>query len=80
MKEFSKRIKQLIKVFNEIYNSKSYYLSELDKNKFSYLLVRRIKNFWNRSNISRQNFKIWMILLWNIKFMNPFKVLKSCIK
>lgn len=74
---FDSKLIKLIDCFNLLYLNYTKDLNQVDKKKISYLLARRIGDFIKRANISRYNFKTWVILLSQIKFINSVKLIKS---
>lgn len=78
--EFSKKIKILIRTFNLIYSNTKYNLFLEERKNFSYMLARKILDFWKRSKVSRFSPMIWMIIVKEVTFMNKIKLLKSIIR
>lgn len=77
---FLKKIKRLIHIFNLLYaNTKQNLILEERKN-FSYLLARRILDFWKRSKVSRFDPIVWIAVVKEVKFMNKIKLIKSIIR
>jgi glycosyltransferase involved in cell wall biosynthesis len=79
-KEFKSKIKKLITAFNNIYHKTEMDLSIKDRNDFRYLLARKILNYWKRSQISRYDPLVWIIIVGEVKFMNKIKLVKSIIR
>jgi glycosyltransferase involved in cell wall biosynthesis len=79
-KEFNLKIQKLIYAFNIIYDKAEHNLSIKDSKNFSYLLARKILNYWKRSQISRYNPLLWIMIVTEVKFMNKFKLVKSIIQ
>lgn len=79
-KEFKTKIKKLIYSFNSIYYNTEGDLSIKDRNDFSYLLARKILNYWKRSQVSRSNLLLWIMIVAQVKFMNKIKLVKSIIR
>jgi hypothetical protein len=79
-KEFNLKTQKLIHAFNVIYGKTEHNFSIQDRNNFSYLLARKILNYWKRSKISRYNPLIWIMIVDEVKFMNKIKLVKSIIR
>ena len=79
-KKFSKKIKILIQEFNIIYTSANQNLLLEERKNFSYMLARRILDFWKRSKVSRFNPVIWILILKEVTFINKIKLIKSIIR
>lgn len=79
-KEFKSKIKKLIYAFNGIYLKTENDFSIKDRNEFSYLLARRILNYWKRCQISRYDPLLWIMIVTEVKFMNKIKLVKSIIR
>jgi glycosyltransferase involved in cell wall biosynthesis len=79
-KEFYSKIKKLIHAFNTIYHNAERHFSINDRKNFSYLLARKILNYWKRSKISKYNPLLWIMIVAEVKFMNKIKLLKSIIR
>ena len=79
-KEFNSKIQKLIVSFNRIYHKTQGDMSIKDRNDFSYLLARKILNYWKRSQISRSNPLPWIMIVAEVKFMNKIKLVKSIIR
>lgn len=77
---FVPKFKILIHAFNDLFKKHTKCLSEGDKRKFGYLLSRKILDYWKRTNVSRFNLIIWIILLTKVKFIRPTRLIKSLIK
>jgi glycosyltransferase involved in cell wall biosynthesis len=78
--KFVKNIKILIYAFNSLYlNTKQNLVLEERKN-FSYMLARRLLDYWKRSKVSRFNPLIWIVILTQVTFMKKNKLLKSMIR
>lgn len=78
--DFIKRIKILIQSFNSLYwNAKSKLLLEERKN-FSYMLARRILDFWKRSSVSRLNPILWIMIVKEVAFLSKIKLIKSIFR
>lgn len=74
---FEPKLIKLIDCFNQLYLNHTNDLNEDDKEKFSYLLARRVADFRKRSKVSQYNFSTWFIVMSKIKFINPIKLIKS---
>ncbi|MFV8373868.1 glycosyltransferase family 2 protein [Flavobacterium sp. LB1P71] len=79
-KEFNSKIQKLIGAFNAIYHKTEHSFSIKDKKDFRYLLARKILNYWKRSQISRSNPLLWIMIVSKVEFMNKIKLVKSIIR
>lgn len=79
-KEFNSKIQKLIHAFNAIYYKTEHHLSIKDRKDFRYLLARKILNYWKRSQISRYDTLLWIMIVTEVKFMNKIKLVKSIIR
>ena len=78
--EFVFKIKSLINTFNNLSaNTKQSLVVEERKN-FSYMLARKILDYWKRSKVSRLNPILWIVIVKEVTFMNRIKLLKSLIR
>lgn len=77
--KFHSKLKLLIHSFNMLYSHHAQNLIDSDKRQFSYMLARKIVDFWKRSEISRYNPIVWIIILTKIKFINKIKLIRSQI-
>lgn len=77
---FIKKIKVLINVFNHIYTNTKDNLVLAERKNFSYMMARRILDFWKRSKVNRFNPMIWIVIVKDVKFMNTIKLIKSLIR
>ena len=77
--DFYFKLNILIDTFNELFLNHAQSLILLDRKQFSYMLARRILDFWKRSGISRCNPIVWSVLLNKIKFINTMKLIRSQI-
>lgn len=78
--EFNSKIQKLTDAFNKIYDKTEHHLSIKDSKNFRYLLARKILNYWKRSQISRYNPLLWIVIVTKVKFMNKIKLVKSIIR
>jgi len=78
--EFLKKIKILIHAFNSLYMSTNHNLVLEERKNFSYMLARRILDYWKRSKVSRIDPMIWILIVKEAKFMNKIKLIKSIIR
>lgn len=76
---FFSNLKILIDAFNDLFLNNAQNLMHSDKKQFSYMLARKILDFWKRSGISRYNPITWYVLLNRIKFINKVKLIQSQI-
>jgi glycosyltransferase involved in cell wall biosynthesis len=74
------KIKILIDAFNLLYASTKDNLVLEERRKFSYLLTRRILDYWKRSKVNRFNPLIWGVIVKEVKFINTIKLIKSLIR
>lgn len=79
-KEFNIKLQKLIKAFNSIFDKTDGHLSIKDRNELSYLLARKILNYWKRAQISRYDPLLWIMIIIEVKFMNKVKLVKSIIR
>jgi glycosyltransferase involved in cell wall biosynthesis len=77
---FKIKIKVLIHAFNLLYANARQNLVLDEKRKFSYLLARRILDYWKRSKFNRFNPLICNVIVKEVKFMNTIKLIKSLIR
>ena len=78
--EFSSILKFWIDVFNLIYEKSNDELSSLEQKQFSYLLSRRILDFWKRSGKSRWDLRLWYQIIIGLKVASKVKLIKSMIR
>lgn len=79
-KNFVKKLKYLIKGLNAIYAHSKINLNQQDNQLFSYLLSRKLLDFWKRAKANRYSFTIWFTILNEVKFATKLKLIKSIIK
>jgi glycosyltransferase involved in cell wall biosynthesis len=77
---FLRNIKWLIHVFNTFYNQNARHLDVDAHRKLSYLLARRLLDYWKRAKTSRFNPLVWLIIIKEVTFMNKIRLLKSIIR
>lgn len=77
IQDFLPKLKLLIDCFNQLFLNNVNDLESKDKRKFSYLLARKILDFWKRSNFSRFNPVIWFLILTKVKFISITRLIKS---
>tara|TARA_R110002124_G_scaffold267533_3_gene434798 strand:- start:1682 stop:2692 length:1011 start_codon:yes stop_codon:yes gene_type:complete len=77
---FIKKVKLLIKAFNHLYTNANQNFIIQEKKSLSYILARRILDYWRRSNVSRLDAMVWMVIVKEVKFMNKVKLLRSIIR
>lgn len=77
---FNIKLKILINCFNKLFLNHSKNLESEDQKKFSYMLSRKILDFWKRSNMSKVNPAVWFILITNVKFISFTRLTKSLLK
>lgn len=78
--EFIEKIKVLINSFNLLYANTQHNLVLEERKGFSYMMARRILDFWKRSQVSRFEPMIWMVILKEVTFINKIKLLKSILR
>lgn len=79
-KEFNLKTQKLIHAFNTIYDKTEHHFTIKDRKNFRYLLARKILNYWKRSQISRYDPLLWIMIVGEVKFMNKIKLVKSIVK
>ena len=80
-KEFYIKIKKVITAFNAIYyHSLDQRLSLKDRSDYSYMMARKILNYWKRSGRSRLSPLSWLLIVYKVDFMNKIKLVKSLIR
>lgn len=76
--QFKMDLKVIVNLFNELSQNHFKALSKKEKLHFQYRFSRFILSFWKRANPkSRKSIKVWLLLLFNIKFSNKYLVLKN---
>lgn len=75
--DFESKLKIIINSFNELFVTNAKKLKKGDRFQLSYMLARRISDFWKRSNVSRYSPVIWLIILTKVKFICTFRLIKS---
>jgi hypothetical protein len=55
-------------------------LEKEDKKNFSYMLARKLLDYWKRTNVSRSNPIIWILIVKEVTFINKIKLIKSIIR
>ncbi|MFV8271455.1 glycosyltransferase family 2 protein [Flavobacterium sp. GT2N3] len=78
--EFVKKIKILIKIFNQLYKTSTNDLGLEEKKEFAYMLARKMLDYWKRSKVSRFDPMIWILIVKEVKFINKIKLLRSQIR
>lgn len=74
---FCEKLKTLINCFNDLYLNETSHLEIDDRKKFSYLLARKMADFWKRSNVSKINPTIWFLVVTKVKFISFMRLIKS---
>lgn len=77
--DFYPKLNILIDTFNDLFSNHAQSLNTLEKKQFSYMLARRLLNFWKRSGFSRFNTAVWFIILKRVHFINKIKLIRSQI-
>jgi len=78
--DFIKKTKKLILAFNAVYANCEQHLTIEERKNYSYMLARKILDFWKRSKVSRFDLKIWIVIVKEVKFTNKIKLIKSLIR
>jgi glycosyltransferase involved in cell wall biosynthesis len=78
--EFYKKTKKLIYLFNSIFEKARYELVEVDQKQFSYLLCRRVLDFWKRSEKSKWNPLIWILIVTELKVTNKLNIIINILR
>lgn len=78
--DFIKKVKSLVQAFNLLFANAKQNLVLEERRDFTYLLARRILDFWKRSEVSRFDLMIWLVIVTEVKFMNKIKLIKSIIR
>jgi len=78
--EFVKKIKILIKIFNQLCKTSTNNMVQEEKKDFSYMLARKMLDYWKRSKVSRFDPAIWILIVKEVKFVNKIKLLRSQIR
>ena len=74
---FHTKLKILIDSFNDLFLNHAVNLENEDQKNFSYLLARKILDFWKRSTVSRYSPFVWFVLLTKVRFISSFRLIKS---
>lgn len=78
--DFIKKTKKLILAFNVVYAHSEQHLTIEERKNYSYMLARKILDFWKRSKVSRFDLKIWIVIVKEVKFRNKIKLIKRLIR
>ena len=78
--DFILKIKILINAFNHLYKNSNHNLLHEERKNFSYMLARRILNYWKRTEVNRLSPVLWFIIIKEVRFMNKIKLIKSIIR
>jgi glycosyltransferase involved in cell wall biosynthesis len=78
--QFIYNTKILIQNFNALYTKASHDLTIEECRSFSYMLARRILNYWKRAKLSRFDVVIWWHIVREVTFMNTLKLIKSIMR
>ncbi len=78
--EFIFNAKKMISIFNSLYVNNLKDFNQEESANFSYMLTRRILDFWKRSKVSRYDLMTWKLIVNEVKFMNTIKLIKSIIR
>lgn len=74
---FEIKLKILIDSFNKLFLNHATELESEDQKNFSYMLARKILDFWKRSTVSRYNPFVWVIVLTRVRFISSIRLIKS---
>ncbi|WP_052259358.1 glycosyltransferase family 2 protein [Flavobacterium sp. KMS] len=74
---FETKLEILISSFNRLFDNHAKDLKKQEKRMFSYMLARKILNFWKRSRVSKYNLKTWVIIITKVKFIGTIRLIKS---
>lgn len=77
--EFRQKLQHWIVSLNSIFQKADEDLSLDEKKQFSYLLSRRILDFWERSEQSRWDLRIWFLIIKDLKVTPKMSLIKSII-
>jgi hypothetical protein len=77
---FNENLGTIVNTFNHLFLNHAHPLNFKDKGMLSYMLIRKVLDFWKRSNISRYNLSTWFLLLLKVRFINKFRLIKSLIR
>jgi len=78
--DFLAKLKILISSFNELFLKHAENLDSEDKKKISYLLARKMLDYWKRSTLKRYHPVIWISILTRVKFMGKLRLINSQLK
>lgn len=78
--EFIITCKVIIGAFNQLYYDTQCNLSVEEKKSFSYMMARKILNYWTRSKVSRTDPVVWWTIVREVTFINKLKLIKSIIR
>lgn len=76
---FKSKLAILINGFNQLFLNYAEDLKENNKREFSYLLARKINDFWKRSKVSKYSPEVWFVLITKVKFITLIRLIKSQI-
>ena len=74
---FYTKMHTLIDSFNKLFLNHATSLENEDQQNFSYMLARKILDFWKRSAVSRYNPFVWFVVLTRVRFISRIRLIKS---
>ena len=77
---FYSNLKKLIKAFNIVFFDANSCLSNNDNKNFSFMLARKVLNYWKRSGMSKLNPIVWFLILKEVRFRTKINLIKSIIR
>lgn len=78
--EFLTTCSIVIRAFNQLYDNTENSVTVVEKKQFSYMMSRKIFNYWKRSQVSRIDPVIWWTIIKEVRFVNKLKLIKSIVK
>lgn len=78
--EFITTCSIVIRAFNQLYEDTENNVTVVEKKQFSYMMSRKILNYWKRSQVSRIDPVIWWAIIKEVRFVNKLKLIKSIVR
>jgi glycosyltransferase involved in cell wall biosynthesis len=78
--EFLSTCSIVIRAFNHLYDDAENSITVVEKKRFTYMMSRKILNYWKRSQVSRVDPVIWWSIIKEVTFVNKLKLIKSIIR
>jgi glycosyltransferase involved in cell wall biosynthesis len=78
--QFYSNCKLMIQAFNTLYDNHHQNLNPKEIKNFTYMLARKILNYWKRAQVSRIDPVLWWMIIKEVRFMNRMKLIKSIIR